>query len=89
VGGYPGETTDLRATLLDRLPLAVGLVLGSTYVILFLMTGSVLLPAKATVLDLLSLSVMFGCLAWVFQDGHLSGPRLSPRPALSSPASRC
>jgi RND superfamily putative drug exporter len=73
VGGYPGETTDFRATLLDRLPLAVGLVLVSTYVILFLMTGSVLLPAKATVLNLLSLSVMFGCLVWVFQDGHLSG----------------
>ncbi|MGW7202492.1 MMPL family transporter [Streptomyces sp. NPDC054837] len=73
VGGYPGETTDFRATLLDRLPLAVGLVLVATYVILFLMTGSVLLPLKATVLNLLSLSVMFGCLVWVFQDGHLSG----------------
>ncbi|MEV5311914.1 MMPL family transporter [Streptomyces sp. NPDC052610] len=73
VGGYPGETTDFRATLLDRLPLAVALVLVATYVILFLMTGSVLLPAKATVLNLLSLSVMFGCLVWVFQDGHLSG----------------
>ncbi|MEU9916997.1 MMPL family transporter [Streptomyces sp. NPDC051001] len=73
VGGYPGETTDFRATLLDRLPLALGLVLVVTYVILFLMTGSVLLPLKATVLNLLSLSVMFGCLVWVFQDGHLSG----------------
>ncbi|MER6012223.1 MMPL family transporter [Streptomyces bluensis] len=73
VGGYPGETADFRATLLDRLPLAVGIVLVATYLILFLMTGSVLLPAKATVLNLLSLSVMFGCLVWVFQDGHLSG----------------
>ncbi|WP_369167085.1 MMPL family transporter [Streptomyces sp. R28] len=73
VGGYPGETTDFRATLLDRLPLAVGIVLVATYVILFLMTGSVLLPAKATVLNLLSLAVMFGCLVWVFQDGRLSG----------------
>ena len=73
VGGYPAETTDFRATLLNRLPLAVGLVLVATYVILFLMTGSVLLPLKATVLNLLSLSVMFGCLVWVFQDGHLSG----------------
>ncbi|SDM35893.1 putative drug exporter of the RND superfamily [Streptomyces sp. cf386] len=73
VGGYPGETTDFRATLLDRLPLAVGIVLVAASVILFLMTGSVLLPAKATVLNLLSLSVMFGCLVWVFQDGHLSG----------------
>jgi RND superfamily putative drug exporter len=73
VGGYPGETTDFRATLLDRLPLAAGLVLGATYLILFLMTGSVLLPLKATVLNLLSLAVMFGCLVWVFQEGNLSG----------------
>jgi RND superfamily putative drug exporter len=73
VGGYPGETTDFRSTLLDRLPLAIGLVLAATYLILFLMTGSVLLPLKATVLNLLSLGVMFGCLVWVFQDGHLSG----------------
>ncbi|WP_151477917.1 MMPL family transporter [Streptomyces albicerus] len=73
VGGYPGETTDFRSTLLDRLPLAAGIVLVATYVILFLMTGSVLLPVKATVLNLLSLSVMFGCLVWVFQDGNLSG----------------
>ncbi|MET9778863.1 MMPL family transporter [Streptomyces sp. NPDC006367] len=73
VGGYPAETTDFRATLLDRLPYAVAIVLAATYVILFLMTGSVLLPVKATVLNLLSLSVMFGCLVWVFQDGNLSG----------------
>ncbi|GAA1917607.1 MMPL family transporter [Streptomyces durmitorensis] len=73
VGGYPAETTDFRATLLDRLPYAVGLILVATFAILFLMTGSLLLPAKATVLNLLSLSVMFGCLVWVFQEGHLSG----------------
>lgn len=73
VGGYPAETTDFRATLLDRLPYAVGLVLLATFGILFLMTGSLLLPAKATVLNLLSLAVMFGCLVWVFQEGHLSG----------------
>ncbi|WP_190081482.1 MMPL family transporter [Streptomyces longisporoflavus] len=73
VGGYPAETTDFRATLLDRLPYAVGLVLVVTFAILFLLTGSLLLPAKATVLNLLSLSVMFGSLVWIFQDGHLSG----------------
>ncbi|MFP3989808.1 MMPL family transporter [Streptomyces sp. E11-3] len=73
VGGYPAETSDFRAVLLDRLPYAVGIVLVATFLILFLMTGSLLLPAKATVLNLLSLSVMFGCLVWVFQEGHLSG----------------
>lgn len=72
VGGYPAEMTDFRATLLDRLPLVVVLILTATFVILFLMTGSLLLPAKATVLNLLSLSVMFGCLVYVFQEGHLS-----------------
>ncbi|MEV0321170.1 MMPL family transporter [Streptomyces sp. NPDC050658] len=73
VGGYPAETSDFRATLLDRLPYAVGLILLATFAVLFLMTGSLLLPVKATVLNLLSLSVMFGCLVWVFQEGHLSG----------------
>ncbi|GGW36889.1 MMPL family transporter [Streptomyces xantholiticus] len=72
VGGYPAETTDFRSTLLDRLPVVVALILSATFVILFLMTGSLLLPAKATVLNLLSLSVMFGCLVFVFQEGHFS-----------------
>ncbi|SFD07740.1 MMPL family transporter [Streptomyces aidingensis] len=74
VGGYPAETTDFRAELLDRLPLVAGLILLATCGLLFLMTGSVLLPLKATVLNLLSLSVMFGALVWLFQDGNLSGP---------------
>ncbi len=43
-----------------------------TFVILFLMTGSVIAPLKATVLNVLSLSVMFGALVWLFQDGNLS-----------------
>ena len=64
-------------------------MLVATYVILFLMTGSLLLPAKETVLNLLSLSVMFGCLVWVFQDGNLSEVLGFPPPARSSRASRC
>ncbi len=56
----------------DRLPLVLGLILAVTFLILFLMTGSVLLPAKAMVLNALSLAVMFGTLVWIFQDGHLS-----------------
>ncbi|MEU7279893.1 MMPL family transporter [Streptomyces sp. NPDC045431] len=72
VGGYPAETTDFRTTLLDRLPVVIALILVATFVILFLMTGSLLLPAKATVLNLLSLSVMSGCLVYVFQDGHFA-----------------
>ncbi|MFD6280077.1 MMPL family transporter [Streptomyces sp. NPDC060209] len=73
VGGFPAAMTDFRAELLDRLPYVVALILLVTFVILFLMTGSLLIPAKATIANILSLSVMFGVLVWVFQDGNLSG----------------
>ncbi|XID94472.1 MMPL family transporter [Paenibacillaceae bacterium WGS1546] len=73
VGGYPADLTDFREQLLDRIPLALVLILAITFVILFLMTGSVLLPLKATILNFLSLSIMFGALVWVFQEGNLSG----------------
>ncbi|WP_209238410.1 MMPL family transporter [Streptomyces oryzae] len=73
IGGYPAELGDFRTVLVDRLPLVFGLILLVTFVILYLMTGSVLLPAKAMVLNALSMAVMFGALVWIFQDGHLSG----------------
>ncbi|MER5321482.1 MMPL family transporter [Streptosporangium roseum] len=73
VGGYPAELADYRASVVDRLPLLLAAMFAVTFVILFLMTGSVLIPLKATVLNLLSLSVMFGALVWVYQDGNLSG----------------
>ncbi|AHV99152.1 putative RND superfamily drug exporter [Paenibacillus sabinae T27] len=72
VGGYPGDLTDFREKLLERIPVALVLVLAITFVILFLMTGSILLPLKATLLNFLSLTIMFGALVWVFQQGHFS-----------------
>ena len=73
VGGYPAELADYRAGVLQRLPLVAGLILLVTFVVLFLMTGSVVAPLKASILNLLSLSVMFGVLVWGFQNGGLSG----------------
>ncbi|NNH76066.1 MMPL family transporter [Nocardia uniformis] len=73
VGGYPAELADYRSSVVDRLPLLLGLMLVVTFVILFLMTGSVVIPLKATVLNMLSLAVMFGALVWVYQEGNLSG----------------
>ncbi|WP_436757011.1 MMPL family transporter [Streptosporangium sp. V21-05] len=73
VGGYPAELADYRQAVIERLPTLLGLILAITFAVLFLMTGSVLIPVKATVLNLLSLSVMFGALVWVYQDGNLSG----------------
>ena len=46
-----------------------------TFVVLFLITGSVVLPLKALILNVLSLTATFGALVWVFQDGHLGAPR--------------
>jgi putative drug exporter of the RND superfamily len=73
IGGSPAEMTDWRTSMTDRLPLVLTLILVLTFIVLFLMTGSLLLPLKATVLNLLSLGVMFGVLVWVFQDGNLAG----------------
>jgi RND superfamily putative drug exporter len=55
----------------SRLPLALALIAAITFVLLFLLTGSVVLPLKALVLNVLSLSAAFGALVWIFQDGHL------------------
>ncbi|WP_017594467.1 MMPL family transporter [Nocardiopsis potens] len=73
VGGTPAEFLDYRDAVVDGLPLALALVFAATVTVLFLLSGSVLLPLKATALNLLSLSVMFGALVWVFQEGNLSG----------------
>ncbi|MGW6197095.1 MMPL family transporter [Kribbella sp. NPDC055110] len=74
IGGSPAEMSDWRAALTERIPLVLGLILLLSVLVLYVATGSVLLPLKATVLNLLSLSVMFGVVVWVFQHGNLSGP---------------
>ena len=56
----------------DRAPLAIGLVVVATYVALFLLLRSVLLPLKAVIVNLLSISASYGALVWIFQDGHLA-----------------
>src|SRR4029450_682734 len=62
-----------RASLTSRLPYALGLIGLATFTLLFLMTGSVVVPVKAIVMNMLSLGASFGALVWVFQEGHLSG----------------
>ncbi len=73
IGGYPVELGDFRDDLTERLPLVLALVLVATFLVLFLMTGSVLLPLRAMLLNTLSMGVMAGVLVWIFQEGHLSG----------------
>ncbi len=56
-----------------RLPIVLGIIAVITLVLLFMLTGSVVLPLKALLLNVLSLTAAFGALVWVFQDGHLGG----------------
>jgi putative drug exporter of the RND superfamily len=72
VTGDAASLTDYQATIRDRLPLAAALVVLATFVLLFLFTGSVVVPVKAIVMNVLSLGATFGALVWVFQDGHLA-----------------
>ncbi|QNJ95970.1 MMPL family transporter [Mycolicibacterium fluoranthenivorans] len=62
----------------SRLPVVLGLIAVITFVLLFLLTGSLVLPVKALVLNVLSLSAAFGALVWIFQDGHLGAFGTTP-----------
>jgi RND superfamily putative drug exporter len=73
VGGATAELLDLRASLARHAPAALAIVIVSTLLILFLMTGSVVLPVKSLLMSFLNLSAVFGALVLVFQDGRLEG----------------
>jgi RND superfamily putative drug exporter len=72
VTGQSAQLVDIKDSLFSRLPLAIAIIAVITFVLLFLQFGSVLIPIKALVLNLLSLSATFGAMVFVFQDGHLA-----------------
>ncbi len=72
VTGRAAELVDSKDSLFDKIPGAAVIIASVTFVLLFLMTGSVLVPVKAIVLNLLSLTATFGAMVWIFQDGNLS-----------------
>jgi len=72
VGGQSAELVDSKAAVGARLPWAGLLIAVTTFILLFLFTGSVLQPLRALVLNALTLSATLGAAVWVFQDGHLS-----------------
>jgi RND superfamily putative drug exporter len=73
VGGQSATLADLLASLGHLLPRMALLVISTTFVLLFLAFGSVVLPVKAMIMNVLSLGASFGALVWIFQEGHLSG----------------
>jgi len=71
VTGGTAYFLDFQSSLVDHLPVAVAIVVIATLLILFLMTGSVVLPIKALLMNILNLSAVFGILVFIFQDGRL------------------
>jgi len=76
--GIAQISRDSAEGITSRLPLVLGLIASITFVLLFLLTGSVVLPLKALLLNILSLSAAFGALVWIFQDGHLGAFGTTP-----------
>ena len=72
VGGTAAEYTDTQAGISHTLPWALGWIVLSVLILLFMYTGSIILPIKAVILNVLSLSAMIGALSWIFIDGHLT-----------------
>ncbi|WP_433543715.1 MMPL family transporter (plasmid) [Streptomyces sp. CA-294286] len=70
VTGEPARQADTETALAERLPLAAGCVTAAVGLLLFLLTGSLVLPLKTIIVGLLSLGATFGALVTVFQDGH-------------------
>jgi trehalose monomycolate/heme transporter len=73
VGGQTAQLVDELSSLSATVPWMALVMAAATFALLFLAFGSVVLPVKAIVMNLLSLSATFGVVVWIFQEGHLSG----------------
>lgn len=73
VGGASASLVDLKQSIYKKLPTALAVIAVATFVLLFMMFGSILVPIKALVINVLSLSAVFGIVTYIFQQGHLSG----------------
>jgi RND superfamily putative drug exporter len=73
VSGATADFVDFQGSLTRHLPIALAIIVLATLVILFLMTGSVVLPVKSLLMNFLNLSAVFGLLVLIFQDGRLEG----------------
>jgi putative drug exporter of the RND superfamily len=71
VGGLTAENIDTKDALVARIPLAAGVIVVAMFTLLFAFTGSVVLPLKALILNVVSLSATLGAMVFIFQEGHL------------------
>ncbi|HEV8537230.1 MAG TPA: MMPL family transporter [Candidatus Limnocylindria bacterium] len=72
VTGFTAIDLDTVEFIIAHIPVAIIYVMAATMLVLFLLLGSVILPIKAVVMNLLSISASFGAIVWIFQDGHLA-----------------
>jgi RND superfamily putative drug exporter len=73
IGGLSADTVDLLGSIKAHLPWMAGIIVAVMLVLLFLAFGSLVLPIKAVLMNLLSISASFGVITWIFADGHLEG----------------
>lgn len=78
MAGLAQINRDSVDAVMRKLPLVLGLIAGIAFSLLFLLSGSVVLPLKALVCNMLSLTAAFGALVWIFQDGHLGALGTTP-----------
>jgi RND superfamily putative drug exporter len=70
-GGQAAEDRDSLHAISAPLPYVIGMIALATFILLFLFTGSIVMPIKALILNTLSLTATFGAMVWIFQEGHL------------------
>ena len=71
IGGVAADYTDTQDGIAETLPLALGWIAISVLILLFVFTGSIILPIKAILLNVMSLAATMGVMTWIFVDGHL------------------
>ncbi|KAA8964334.1 MMPL family transporter [Mycobacterium sp.] len=84
IAGLAQTNRDSVDGLTKRLPTVLGLIAAITFALLFLLTGSVVLPVQALVCNVLSLTAAFGAMVWIFQDGHLGALGTTPTGTLNA-----
>jgi RND superfamily putative drug exporter len=72
VTGHTAFDLDFTEAVRQHAPLTIAIIVVVTYLALFLLLGSLLLPLKAVIMNFLSLSASYGAMVWIFQDGHLA-----------------
>ncbi|PJJ56217.1 RND superfamily putative drug exporter [Mumia flava] len=73
IGGPTAQTVDMLDSIGERLPWMAGLIAVTMFALLFVAFGSVVLPIKAILVNIVSISAAFGVVTWIFAEGHLEG----------------